>query len=95
MTVVVVGSPHWRWRLHKLPPPDRPWSLLNDEQKQAWDVLGLRGGPRNSVLRYGLSIEQVAAMSDAELLRLRNLGRKGVAEIRSKIPYTPSADDIR
>jgi hypothetical protein len=84
--LVIVGTPHWRWARDKRPYP--PLTTAPSRQDEsAWHALGLRPGLVNSLLRYRLSIADVATMSDRDLLRLRNVARKGVAEIRAKCPH--------
>lgn len=52
--------------------------------------LGLSSRATNSLGRYGItSARKVAAMSDADLLDIRHLGVKQLAEIRAAIPYSP------
>jgi hypothetical protein len=84
--LAVVGTPHWRWRVTKRSLPE-PWPACHPEDERALRALGLRGGVLNALLRYRLSIDDVAAMPNTELLRLRNVGRVGVAQIRAKVPY--------
>jgi len=40
-------------------------------------------------------VEEIAAMTDAELLSIYGLGKKGVAEIRSVIPRAITNDYLR
>jgi hypothetical protein len=58
--------------------------------RRAWDrarQAGLDDAALNSLQRANVSPDDVARMTDAQLLTLRNVGVRRVAQIRAVIPY--------
>jgi RNA polymerase sigma factor (sigma-70 family) len=71
-----------------LPPPSAT-------SRTPLDVLGLSVRPYNALRTHGIeTVERLAAMSDEEILEVRNLGAKSLAEIKERLqafsPIVPS-----
>ena len=62
---------------------------FDDEQTTSIDELDLSVRSYNCLKRAGiLSVEKLRTMSDDELMRVRNLGKKNINEIRQKLAQT-------
>jgi hypothetical protein len=70
-------------------------------QREMWGDLpeifagaaGIENAHRNALAAARIvTREQIAGMTDAELLAIRNFGRKGLAFVRSRVPRRPPLD---
>ena len=68
--------------------------LIPCEANDPIDQLGLSIRSYNCLKRAGIdTVEQLAALSDSDLASVRNLGKKSLEEIRSKLRHIPSVSE--